>query len=103
MSIGNWLPVTRSTVSINSVAQVVDLVRARLGGIEGEQVRPGQIEHVNVVANAGSVLGRIVGTEDRQALAVVGRDLQGERDRGQRREPLWRLDFVHAAAEGGGE
>ena len=49
-------------------------------GRQREQVRGGEVAHVDVVADAGAVRGRVVLAVDRQRVAGAGGHLQGDRD-----------------------
>src|SRR5580692_11436 len=63
-----------------AVAQVVDLVPARLDRLEGEEVRGGQVGDVNVVADAGAVRGRVVVAVHHELVALAAGDLEHDRD-----------------------
>src|SRR6185369_11335379 len=67
------------TVSVATTSEVVD--RAPLAqNVERENVRPRQIDHMNVIANARPIRRRIVVTEDLYMSAFPGRCLQRDRD-----------------------
>src|SRR5215469_11995717 len=51
-----------------------------LESFKGKQVGGGEVVYVNVVANAGSIFGGIVSTEDGDELALPKRHLQHERN-----------------------
>ena len=63
-----------------AAAQVDDVVLA--GHPDGQRpyVRVGEVDDVDVVADAGAVLGRVVGAEQRERLAGTGRRPQGVGD-----------------------
>src|SRR6201985_3851866 len=72
-----------------AVAEVVDLVRARLDGVKGEQVRVRQVRDVDVVADAGAVRGRVVVAVHHELVALAAGDLEHDRDQvGLRGVPL---------------
>src|SRR5947209_1087163 len=60
--------------------EVVDETAVLAEGFEGEHVGIGEIADVDVVANAGSVLGGIVLTEDLDARAAAQGDVEDERN-----------------------
>ena len=80
-----------------AVAQVVDPVTARFGRVQGQQVGRGQVLDVDVVPNARTVCGGIVGTEDLQPVSSAGGYLQRDRDE----VCLWLVPLAQDAAVSG--
>src|SRR6266436_8692983 len=58
--------------------EIVDELVALAQSIEHEDVRAGEIAHMNVITDAGAIRGGIVGAENRDVFALSERDLQCE-------------------------
>src|SRR6516165_6720239 len=63
-----------------AVADVVDEAAALSEGVEGENMRIGEVTDVDVVADAGAVLGGVVVAKDLDASPAAEGDVEDERD-----------------------
>src|SRR5512146_2286454 len=63
-----------------AVAEVVDKRRLSTECVQGEHMGVGDIDDVNVVANAGAVFGVVVGAIDVDGVALTERNLKDDRN-----------------------
>src|SRR5438105_7222844 len=63
-----------------SISQVVDKFVVRAEGLQSEHMRIGQVAHVDVIANAGPILRRVVRAKDRHVVTLSHCCLKDDRN-----------------------